>query len=98
MKDEHRTKADLINELIAIRQRAAKLKAVEGECRQMAEALQESEAKYRALVKQIPAITCTAALDEASTTLYVSPQIESLLGISQTEWPSLLSGIISNGE
>jgi PAS domain S-box-containing protein len=50
------------------------------------QALRESEAKYRMLVEQVPAITYTAALDEASTTLYVSPQIETLLGVSHTEW------------
>jgi len=50
------------------------------------EALRESEAKYRALVEQIPAITYTAALDEASTTLFISPQVESLLGYSPAEY------------
>jgi PAS domain S-box-containing protein len=44
------------------------------------EKLRRAEAQYRALVEQIPAVTYTAALDEASTTLYVSPQIESILG------------------
>ncbi|MDD5556422.1 MAG: PAS domain S-box protein [bacterium] len=41
-------------------------------------------ARYRALVEQIPAITYIAALDEASTTLFVSPQIR-LLGLTQEE-------------
>ena len=50
------------------------------------EALKESEAKYRALAEQIPAITYIADLDEASTTLYISPQILSILGVSQTEY------------
>ncbi|MFC1833843.1 PAS domain S-box protein [Thermodesulfobacteriota bacterium] len=46
----------------------------------------ESEAKYRSLVEQIPAITYTAALDQASTTLYMSPQVKLLLGFSQAEY------------
>jgi PAS domain S-box-containing protein len=46
------------------------------------EALRESEQKYRLLVEQLPAITYTAALDEASTTLYVSPQVQQILGVS----------------
>ena len=49
---------------------------------QIDDILRRTEAKYRALVEQIPAITYTAALDDASTTLYVSPQIQAALGIT----------------
>ncbi len=49
-------------------------------------ALRESEARYRTLVEHIPAITYIAALDESSTTLYVSPQIETMIGFSQKEY------------
>jgi PAS domain S-box-containing protein len=49
-------------------------------------ALGNVEARYRTLVEQLPAITYIAALDEFSTTLYVSPQIEPLLGFSPEEW------------
>jgi PAS domain S-box-containing protein len=45
-----------------------------------------AEAKYRALVEQIPAITYTAVPDERGTTLYISPQVEALLGLSPAEW------------
>ncbi|MHC4459563.1 MAG: PAS domain-containing sensor histidine kinase, partial [Planctomycetota bacterium] len=48
--------------------------------------LYETEAKYRTLVEQIPAVTYIAALDSASTTLYVSPQIETLVGFSLREY------------
>lgn len=54
--------------------------------RQVENALRESEAKYRALMEQIPAITYVAALDEASTTLYISPQVEKLLGFSPADY------------
>ncbi len=47
-----------------------------------------AETKYRALVEQIPAITYIAALDEAGATLYISPQIEAVLGFSPAEWLS----------
>jgi len=50
------------------------------------DALRESETKFRTLVEQIPAITYTAALDEASTTLYVSPQIETILGFAPADY------------
>ena len=44
------------------------------------------EARYRNLVEGIPAVTFLAALDEGDSELYVSPQIEQLLGFSQKQW------------
>ncbi len=44
------------------------------------------EARYRTLVEGIPAVTFMAPLDDSSNEIYVSPQIEQLLGFSQTEW------------
>ncbi|HVS38491.1 MAG TPA: PAS domain S-box protein [Gemmataceae bacterium] len=49
-------------------------------------ALRRMEARYRTLVEGIPAVTFMAALDESANELYVSPQIEELLGYSQQEW------------
>jgi len=62
------------------------LRAGIAESKQAEEKLHEAEAKYRTLVEQIPAVTYIAALDEASTTLYVSPQIETILGFSPAEY------------
>ena len=56
------------------------------EHRHAEEALRESEQKYRLLVEQLPAITYTAVLDEASTTLYTSPQVQEILGASQADY------------
>jgi two-component system cell cycle sensor histidine kinase/response regulator CckA len=53
---------------------------------QSKEALIESEAKFRTLVEGIPAITYTAAINKYSTTQYVSPQVESILGFTQQEY------------
>jgi len=50
------------------------------------EALRTAEAKYRALVEGIPMITYTANVDNLRSTLYVSPQIEAMLGFTQEEW------------
>jgi PAS domain S-box-containing protein len=44
------------------------------------------EARYRALVEQIPAVVFMAYLDRGIGEAYVSPQIEAALGFSQAEW------------
>ena len=44
------------------------------------------EARYRALVEQIPAVVFMAYLDKGIGEAYVSPQIEAALGFSQEEW------------
>ncbi len=48
--------------------------------------LRTVEARYRALVEQIPAVTFMAPLDGSRGELYVSPQIDELLGFSAKEW------------
>jgi PAS domain S-box-containing protein len=44
------------------------------------------EAKYRALLEQIPAVVFMAYLDRGMSEAYVSPQIEAALGYSREEW------------
>ena len=46
---------------------------------------EQAEAKYGALVAQLPAITYTEALGDGRT-LSISPQVEALLGYTQEEW------------
>ncbi|MEX2103025.1 MAG: PAS domain-containing protein, partial [Gaiellaceae bacterium] len=48
--------------------------------------LQEAEASYRALVEQLPLVTYIDELNESSSTIYMSPQIDSVLGYSPDEW------------
>jgi PAS domain S-box-containing protein len=50
------------------------------------EKVRRAESRYQTLVEQLPAVTFMAALQEGDNELYVSPQIESLLGFSQREW------------
>jgi PAS domain S-box-containing protein len=44
------------------------------------------EARYRSLVEQIPLVIYIDALDEPSSNIYTSPQIEGLVGYSPEEW------------
>lgn len=55
------------------------------ESRRVEEDLEKSVATYRTLVEQIPAITYIATLDR-SRILFVSPQVEGILGYSQEDF------------
>ncbi len=48
--------------------------------------LNRAEAKYRTLVEQIPMITYITPLDKTAGTLYISPQIEAIVGFLAEEW------------
>ncbi len=45
-----------------------------------------AEDRYRAMVEEGPAVTYVDGLDESASTIYISPQIEGLLGYSPHEW------------
>ncbi len=86
----HRAKDDLE---IRVAARTAQLQqaneALETELRtrrNMEKSLRYSETKYRTLVEQIPAITYTISLATGVDFLYVSPQVETLLGFSPAAW------------
>src|ERR1700730_1785995 len=61
-----------------------------GDPRQIAQAgeahTSNLEAKYRALLEQIPAVVFMVHLDRGISEAYVSPQIEAALGYSREEW------------
>lgn len=52
------------------------------------DALRQAEEKYRNMVEWIPAAVYTDAVDEFSTTLFISPQIEKMTGYPPEEWIS----------
>ncbi len=54
------------------------------------ERLSEAEERYRTLVERIPAVTHVEEVGETQGTMYMSPQVEDLLGYPQEDW---LSGI-----
>jgi PAS domain S-box-containing protein len=45
-----------------------------------------SDARFRSLVEQVPAVVFSAALGTEDNEVYVSPHIETVLGFSQKEW------------
>ena len=45
-----------------------------------------SEHRYRSLVERLPVVTFMAQLDATVQEVYISPQIEALLGFTQEEW------------
>jgi PAS domain-containing protein len=47
----------------------------------------ETEARFCSLVAQLPAVTFMGTPEGGLSELYVSPQIERLLGLLQEEWP-----------
>ena len=61
-------------------------KPTDEELEQKVKTLQQSVEKYRLIVERTPTIIYIAELDEAGTTLYISPQVKEVLGFSQTEW------------
>ena len=48
--------------------------------------LHETEARYQALVEQIPAVIYTESVGEPGGTLFISPQVQHLLGYTPEEW------------
>jgi diguanylate cyclase (GGDEF)-like protein/PAS domain S-box-containing protein len=48
--------------------------------------LGDAESRYRRLLEQVPAVTYVDAADAASSTVYMSPQVEAMLGYAPVEW------------
>ncbi|GAB4580474.1 MAG: hypothetical protein Fur0022_32150 [Anaerolineales bacterium] len=73
-----------------LRTSLASLEAEVVERTQAEEALRQAETRFRTLVEQLPAITYIDDLrHNFGKTLYISPQVTTLLGYSQEEWLSL---------
>lgn len=50
------------------------------------EMLRQAEQRFRTLVENLPAVTYVDAVDPRSTTIYVSPQVETLFGYTPEAW------------
>jgi diguanylate cyclase (GGDEF)-like protein/PAS domain S-box-containing protein len=61
------------------------------------EALRRAESRFRTLVEQLPLTVYVDRVDEESSNIYSSPQVEALLGYSPEEWasdPSLFGEVL----
>ncbi|MBM4426330.1 MAG: PAS domain S-box protein [Chloroflexi bacterium] len=56
------------------------------ERKQAEDSLRESEEKYRTFLEQLPAVVYVDVLDGRGTTIFVSPQVEEIFGVTVGEW------------
>ena len=78
MRDEHRPKQDLINEVVGLRKQIADLKEAAVARRRVEDALRASEEHYRALVEQAPAGICRVG--RGGDILAVNSALAAMLG------------------
>ena len=83
MKDGNKTKEQLLNELLELRQRITKLQEVEIEHKRAEEALRESEERYRNIVDSQTELVCRFLSD--GTLTFVNEAICRLLGQTREE-------------
>src|SRR6266540_2979759 len=67
-------------------QQAEELERTLNERRQAVAGLREAESRYQALVEQLPLVTYIARLDAWSSSVFMSPQIETILGHPAQDW------------
>ncbi len=84
MKDEEKTKKQLITELKEMQRRITELETSEPDRTQREEVLRESEGQYKTLIEHARDVIYTVSLDTTITSL--SPAFEKITGLSRSEW------------
>ena len=65
---------------------AATLERVAAKRRGAEEALRAAEERYRSLTETLPLLTYVDQLNESSTSIYITPQVQDMLGYAQQPW------------
>lgn len=58
----------------------------QGREKELRRRLEQAEVRYRALLESLPIVTYIAAMDVHAAFIYISPQVEALLGFKPEEW------------
>jgi PAS domain S-box-containing protein len=69
-----------------LQQQSDELETTIAERKQALASLREADARYRALVEELPLVSYVSSLDNPGLSNYVSPQLEELLGYTPEEW------------
>jgi len=69
-----------------LQQQSDELEKSIAERKQALASLREADARYRALVEELPLVSYVSALETPGLSTYVSPQLEDLLGYTPEEW------------
>jgi PAS domain S-box-containing protein len=69
-----------------LQQQSDELEKTIAERKRALNSLREADARYRALVEELPLVSYVSALDTPGLSSYVSPQLEDLLGYTPEEW------------
>ncbi|KPJ69377.1 MAG: hypothetical protein AMJ45_00495 [Syntrophobacter sp. DG_60] len=85
MKDEHKTKEQLINELVELRRRSTELEKSETKRKRAEKALQRSEEKYRSLLSNVKLGIFRSTPGPTGRFLEVNPAMEEITGYSRKE-------------
>jgi PAS domain S-box-containing protein len=83
MKDERKTKKQLVNELAELRQRIAELEALETERKRAEEALRRREREIRVIAENVPALF--SYVDADGCYRFVNKRYEEWFGVPRTE-------------
>jgi PAS domain S-box-containing protein len=84
MKDEEKTKNQLINELAEMRQRISGLEGLKNSRKQTEMTLRKSEEKFRTLIQTIPECVYSASPD--AVIIYMSAAVKTIFGYSAEEF------------